>query len=157
MAWNARSRKDSQTMQRRQCNLRHSHQQHLVLRHGPDKDRGNRSRTRKSSPSCRQYATPAIQPTAPVRIAGGNSRPEWFIKIGYIGPKKSPTKEIAMAFSTRESTSQMVNCSLCVRNISSKRVSEDVARPTQERGLRTRTQTSSRQAVRTFNLDESRS
>ena len=55
---------------------------------------------------------PPIQPMDPVRSHGGIRRPDSFIRMGYMGPKKNPTKETAIASPTREGTSQTTNSSL---------------------------------------------
>lgn len=54
----------------------------------------------------------AIQPMDPVSSQGCRTRPDSFIRIGYIGPKKNPTKETAMASPTKEGTSQTISSSL---------------------------------------------
>lgn len=48
----------------------------------------------------------------PVRSHGGMSRPDSFMRMGYIGPKKKPTKETATASPTSEGVSQTTSSSL---------------------------------------------
>ncbi len=38
---------------------------------------------------------------------------EWWTRIGYIGPRRRPMKETAMAFSRKEGTAQIVASRLC--------------------------------------------
>ncbi len=64
---------------------------------------------RMADPAC---PTPAMYPIQPVRSQRGRIVDEWFIKIGYMGPRTSPTNETAMAFSIREGTTQTVISSL---------------------------------------------
>ena len=55
---------------------------------------------------------PPIQPMDPVRSHGGIRRPDSFMRMGYMGPKKNPTKETAIASPTSEGTSHTINSSL---------------------------------------------
>lgn len=53
--------------------------------------------------------TPAIAPIDPVNKCGGNTRPAWFIAMGYTGPKNMPTRETQTAPPTNDGTSQNIN------------------------------------------------
>lgn len=67
---------------------------------------------RKGSAALPAWPNPAIQPMEPVRSHLGRTRPAWFIAMGYIGPKRSPTMETATAPPIREGTSQITSSSL---------------------------------------------
>ena len=54
----------------------------------------------------------AIYPRQPVSNHRGRMLVEWFIRIGYMGPIRSPMKETAIAFSTSEGTTHTVTSSL---------------------------------------------
>lgn len=58
------------------------------------------------------WPKPAIQPMDPVRIHRGRTRPAWFIAIGYMGPRRTPTSETATAFPMSEGTNQITNSRL---------------------------------------------
>lgn len=64
---------------------------------------------RSAEPVCPR---PAIQPTAPGRSQCGTSLAVRFMTIGYIGPKTRPMKDTAIAFPTRDGTTQIVISSL---------------------------------------------
>lgn len=53
----------------------------------------------------------AIHPIAPPKRCDGTMLDKVITNVGYIGPMKNPTKEIAIAFSTRLGTNQMVSSS----------------------------------------------
>ena len=55
---------------------------------------------------------PAIQPIHPVKIHGGRILAEWFMTIGYMGPRRTPTKETATAPPRSEGTSQTTSSRL---------------------------------------------
>jgi len=57
------------------------------------------------------WPDPAIQPTAPVRSQRGNTLPQWFIAIGYIGPINIPMLAIATASPTRDGMNHIMNSS----------------------------------------------
>jgi hypothetical protein len=44
---------------------------------------------------------------APVSIHGGRTFPEWFIVIGYIGPRRRPMIDTDIASPTSEGVNQM--------------------------------------------------
>jgi len=48
----------------------------------------------------------------PVRIHGGIILDDWFIAMGYIGPRRRPVIDSAIAFPTREGTNQTIKSSL---------------------------------------------
>ena len=53
-----------------------------------------------------------MYPRHPVRSQRGRIPVDCFIRIGYIGPRRSPINETAIPFSTSEGTSQTVTSSL---------------------------------------------
>ena len=57
----------------------------------------------------------AIHPTAPAMSSGGKTPPAWFMTIGKIGPRKSPTSETATAPLRKEGTSHRTSDSPIVR------------------------------------------
>lgn len=64
-----------------------------------------------AEPACR-WPAPAMYPTHAMRSHRGRMIVEWSIRIGNIGPKKSPTGETATAFPTSERTTQTVTSGL---------------------------------------------
>ena len=54
-----------------------------------------------------------IQPMPPEMSSWGRTRPAWFITIGYMGPRKKPTKEMLTALEMRCGTRQTTSSSLC--------------------------------------------
>lgn len=56
--------------------------------------------------------TAAIYPMQAVKSQRGRMVVEWFMRMGYIGPRRSPTNETAMAFSMSEGTTQTVTSML---------------------------------------------
>ncbi len=55
---------------------------------------------------------PAIQPREPVSRYGGSIRTAWFAAMGYMGPRKNPTKHAAIALPTSDGTRQTMISSL---------------------------------------------
>ena len=53
-----------------------------------------------------------IQPMPPEMSSWGRTRPAWFITIGYMGPRKKPTKEMQTALEMRCGTRQTTSSSL---------------------------------------------
>ena len=70
-----------------------------------------------AEPAC---PTPEMYPIAPKKSQRGRMWVLWFTRIGNIGPRSRPTNATAIAFSTRDGTTQMVTSSLstgtCMRN-----------------------------------------
>ena len=62
-----------------------------------------------AEPAC---PNPAIHPMDPVSNQGGISVADWFMRIGYIGPRNNPTIDTATAFPISDGTLQMVTSSL---------------------------------------------
>ena len=58
------------------------------------------------------WPKPPIHPIEPVSSQRGKIREAWFIKIGYMGPNKTPTMETATAPPTREGMNQTMSSSL---------------------------------------------
>ena len=58
------------------------------------------------------WPAPAIYPAQPVMSHGGRMVVEWFMRMGNIGPRRRPTREIATAFWMSEGTNQTVTSSL---------------------------------------------
>ena len=54
----------------------------------------------------------AIHPMEPVNNHDGRSFPVSFISIGYIGPRKKPTRDTAIASPMRDGTSHTISSSL---------------------------------------------
>ena len=81
---------------------------------------GLASRERKNTNTKGKIALPAapraaMYPTDPGMSSGARIRPARLIVIGYIGPRRAPMIATTIAFSTRESTNQIVNSSLLVK------------------------------------------
>ena len=55
---------------------------------------------------------PAMIPSDPGRSTGGIRLPETFMSMGYIGPRKNPTKDTATAFTVRDGTTYTIICRL---------------------------------------------
>lgn len=64
---------------------------------------------RTALPACPK---PAIQPIELVRIQRGRMRPVWFMAMGYMGPSRMPTMDMATALPIKEGTNQMVRSRL---------------------------------------------
>ena len=75
---------------------------------------------------------PAIQPREPVSKYGGRIRTAWFAAMGYMGPRKNPTKHAAIALPTSDGTSQTMISSLPQGRIRlSQHGSRNTSHPTQ--------------------------
>ena len=60
-------------------------------------------------PAC---PNPASQPMAPVRIQGGSTLPEWFIVMGYMGPRRRPMMDTVTASPMSEGVNQTTSSRL---------------------------------------------
>lgn len=58
------------------------------------------------------WPKPAIQPIEPVSSHRGRMRLAWFMAMGYMGPRKTPTMETATAPPIREGVNQTISSSL---------------------------------------------
>lgn len=56
-----------------------------------------------------------MYPIQAVRSQRGRMVVEWFMRMGYIGPRRRPTNETAMAFSMSDGTTQTVTSMLMTR------------------------------------------
>ncbi len=55
------------------------------------------------------------QPIAPEMQSGGRTRPAWFMRMGKMGPRKKPTKEMEIAPANRFGTNQTTSSRLVAR------------------------------------------